>query len=61
MWFRNTYCRIGCEPKCLIFSVPNEGRNVKEQMSKIQTGLLSGVSDLIVILPGITLFIEMKR
>jgi len=60
MWFRNEHCRVGCDPKCVIFSVPNEGKNMKEQAAKIQTGLLSGVADLIVLFPGKTVFIEMK-
>lgn len=59
MWFRNEYART-LEPKPLIFSVPNERSNVKEQSRMIATGLLSGVSDLIVLLPNKTLFIEVK-
>ena len=52
-WFRNTY------KDYLIFSVPNEGcyrrKNYFEQL-----GMLSGVSDTIVILPEKVLFIEFK-
>ena len=52
-WYRNTYTDY------LIFSVPNEGcyrrKNYFEQL-----GMLSGVSDTIVILPNKTLFIEFK-
>ena len=59
-WFRNEYCRINCTPKCEIFSVPNERSNVKEQMRMIATGLKAGVSDLIVVLPSIVLFVEVK-
>ena len=60
MWFRNKYCLLHSEPRCAIFSVPNEGKNAKEQASKIQTGLMAGVSDLIVLLPNKVLFIEVK-
>jgi hypothetical protein len=60
-WFRNNYCTKLHEPQCAIFSVPNEGKNAKEQAAKIATGLMSGVSDLIVLLPGMrVLFIEVK-
>lgn len=52
-WFRLQH------PQYLCFSVPNEScwknKNYFEQ-----TGLLSGVSDLIVVLPNKVLFIEMK-
>lgn len=45
----------------IIFSVPNEGKNLKEQMSKIATGLMSGVADLILLTPkGQTMFLEVK-
>lgn len=60
MWMRNTHCLATSSPRCIIFSVPNEGKNVMEQMSKIQTGLMSGVSDLVVVLPGRVLFMECK-
>jgi len=60
-WYRNTYCLTHHNPRGIIFSVPNEGRNQTEQLMKIQTGLMSGVSDLIVITPlGRLLFIECK-
>lgn len=59
MWFRNEYSR-NLSPKPLIFSIPNERSNVKEQSRMIATGLLSGVSDLIVLLPNKTLFVEVK-
>lgn len=60
MWFRNNYCLNHHNPKCLIFSVPNDGKIASEQIVKIATGLLKGVSDLIVILPSRVLFIEVK-
>lgn len=59
-WFRNTYCKRTDLPRCAIFSVPNEGRNQMEQLQKIATGLLAGVSDLIIILPNKIVFVEMK-
>lgn len=59
-WFRNEFCRVGQEPRCIIFSVPNERADKFEQMRMVQTGLMPGVSDLIVITPGRVLFIEVK-
>ena len=60
MWYRNTYCTIKNNPRHLIFSVPNEGKDIKEQLAKRATGMLSGVSDLIVVRPDEVLFIECK-
>lgn len=60
MYFRNNYCLNFHNPKCLIFSVPNESSSKGETMRKLATGLLGGVSDLIVILPNKVLFFECK-
>lgn len=59
-WFRNNYCLKHHQPRHAIFSVPNEGKNPKEQLKKKATGLMAGVSDLIVLLPGVVLFVECK-
>jgi hypothetical protein len=59
-WFTNNYGLKNHNPKYLIFSVPNEGKNAKEQMYKKMIGLKSGVSDLIVIMHGRIIFIEVK-
>jgi len=55
MWFRNQFSRVTCDPKCVIFSVPNENN-----YHKTNTGVLSGVSDTIAILPNRVIFIEFK-
>ncbi|MGL4336351.1 MAG: VRR-NUC domain-containing protein [Turicibacter sp.] len=60
MWFRNTYCTKKNNPRYTIFSVPNEGTDVKEQQYKKSIGMMSGVSDLIVVLNRIVLFVECK-
>lgn len=60
MWFRNNFCTTKNNPKYVIFSVPNEGTNQKEQMYKKSIGMMSGVSDLIVVLENKVLFIECK-
>lgn len=60
MWFRNNYCTRMSNPRCAIFSVPNEGHDVKEQMRKKAIGMMSGVSDLIIVIHGKVLFIECK-
>ncbi len=60
IWFRNNYCLKTSSPKCTIFSVPNERNSKKEMMFMKATGLLSGVSDLICVIPNKVLFIECK-
>lgn len=58
IWFKNNYQMHG---KGLIFSVPNGGsRNPIEAKKLKATGTMAGVSDLIVLLPQKTLFIELK-
>ena len=55
IYFRNNI-------KGIIFSIPNGGsRNVAEAKKLKNTGLLAGVSDLIILLPNAeTIFIEVK-
>lgn len=60
VFFRNNYCLKNSNPRCAIFSVPNERSNVKEQMRMIATGLMAGVSDIIVVMPNKVLFVEVK-
>ena len=60
LWFSNNFCLKSHEPRCMIFSVPNDSSNFMETKRKVNTGLLKGVSDLIVILPNKILFIELK-
>lgn len=58
IWFKNEYQMHG---KGLIFAVPNGGtRHILEAKKLKATGLMSGVSDLIVVLPNKVLFIELK-
>lgn len=58
IWFKNNYQIHG---KGLIFSVPNGGsRNVVEAKNLKATGLMPGVSDLIVLIDNKVLFIELK-
>ena len=61
-YYNNNYCLKNHNPRGIIFSVPNGGsRNLLEAKKMKLTGLLSGVSDLIVILPNSkTLFLELK-
>ena len=59
VFFRNNYQRLG---KGIIFSVPNERKGGYMAMKDLLlTGLLSGVSDLIVVLDGSVLFVEVKN
>ena len=55
IWFRNNYQMHG---KGLIFSVANES-TYKNKTFK-NTGTMAGVSDLIVVLPNKTIFVELK-
>jgi len=60
-WYNNTFCLKNHNPRHVIFSVPNGGsRNVIEAKKMKATGLLPGVSDLIILQPNKTLFIELK-
>ena len=63
MWFNNSFCLKNDKQRGLIFAVPNGGtRNIKEAMVLKSTGVLAGVSDLIVILPnGKLIFVEVKK
>ena len=59
-WYRNNYCLKMHSPQHLIFSVPNDGKNLAEQMRKKSTGMMAGVSDFIVIQQNKVLFFEVK-
>lgn len=67
-WYRNQYCLAHHNPRCMIFSIPNEGRGAAS-MQLIATGLYPGCADLCVIQPwwfGHTkiypvVFFEVKR
>lgn len=63
IWYNNNYCLTFHEPRGLMFSVPNElgGKNAISTALAKSTGLMSGVSDTIVILPnGRLIFVEFK-
>ena len=58
VFFRNNYCLKHHKKRCAIFSVPNEA--AYKNKSFIQTGLMVGVSDLIVVINSKTVFFEVK-
>lgn len=61
VWFNNNYCLKDHVNRGLVFAVPNGGsRNAIEGNKFKNTGVLAGVSDLIVMLPNKVLFIELK-
>ena len=61
-YFNNTYCLKHHNPRSIIFSVPNgSNRSMQEAIMLKATGLLSGVSDLILIHNGRVVFIEVKQ
>lgn len=54
-WFRYTYQNY------IIFATPNGGtRNAREAAQLKKEGVMSGVSDLIIVIEGAVLFVEMK-
>lgn len=60
MYVTNNFGLKHHNPKCLIFSVPNEGKSAQEQMYKKMLGMKSGVSDLILVMPSRVVFVECK-
>ena len=61
VWFRNNYQRKGID-KGIIFSISNERDGGFMAMKDLLlTGLLSGVSDLIVVMKGKVIFVEVKN
>ena len=60
-WYHNTYCSNLVENPHLIFSVPNGGYRTKSEAMKMKaTGLVAGVSDLIIVQPNRVIFLELK-
>ena len=60
-WYWNNYCLKSNNLKHLIFSVPNGGLRNKREASKLKaTGVVAGVSDLIILQPNKTIFVEVK-
>lgn len=57
-WFKNNYCLKHHKPRYDIFSVPNEATWLNNNFKAL--GVRKGVSDLVVVLSGKVLFIEMK-
>ena len=60
IWYRNNFCLSHHNPQHIIFSVPNESKSKRETLQKKAIGMMSGVSDLIIIRPKEVLFIEVK-
>ena len=57
-WFKDNFK----EPDYIIFSVPNGGKRGKFEAKRLKDeGLMSGVSDLIILHHSKILFLEMKR
>lgn len=60
IYFNNKYCLKIHNPRRIIFSVPNDTKDFLELKRKKNTGLLSGVSDLIIITEKASFFLEIK-
>lgn len=60
MWLRNNYCLAHHSPRYIMFSVPNEGIDPKEQSRKKAIGLLNGVSDTIIDTGKALIYCEFK-
>ena len=60
-WYYNTYCTKLVDKQHLIFAVPNGGKRTMAEAMKLKaTGLVSGVSDLIIVQPNRCIFVELK-
>jgi hypothetical protein len=60
-WFHNEYCTKFNNPRCCIFAVPNGGLRSKQEAMKLKsTGVVAGVSDLIILMPNKCIFVEVK-
>jgi len=61
-WYNNTFCLKHHNPRHIIFAVPNGGhREMIDAIILKRTGVVPGVSDLIVIRPNEIVFVEVKR
>jgi hypothetical protein len=60
IWYHNSFCLAVHVPRCSIFAVPNDSSSKEETMRKLATGMIAGVSDLIVLQPNKILFVEVK-
>ena len=61
-FYHNKFCTKLSDVPHIIFSVPNGGlRNKREALKLKATGLVAGVSDLIIINEKEVLFIEVKK
>lgn len=61
-WYSNNYCLNNHSPQNIIFAVPNGGtRNIREAMTLKATGLVAGVSDLIIVTNDEVIFVEVKN
>jgi len=59
--FHNNYCLPKHNPRCVIYSIPNESENAYETQKKVNLGLLRGASDTVVLLPGAkSIYMECK-
>jgi hypothetical protein len=60
-WYHNNYCTKFSDPQNIIFSVPNGGYRTKSEAMRLKaTGLLAGVSDLIILRKNEVIFVELK-
>jgi hypothetical protein len=60
-YYHNEYCTKFNDLQHIIFAVPNGAHVSKQQAMKLKaTGLVAGVSDLIVIQPNRCIFFELK-
>lgn len=49
---KNNYCLKHHNPRLIIYSVPNESEDAYETQKKINTGLMKGAADLVILLPN---------
>jgi hypothetical protein len=60
MYLKNNFCLNHHNPKCIVYSIPNDSSSKEETMRKLATGMLPGASDLVFVSPNRVLFLEVK-
>lgn len=60
-WYHNEFCTKLTDTQHVIFAVPNGAFVSKPQAMKLKaTGLVAGVSDMIIVQPNRVIFMELK-
>jgi len=60
MFAVNNYCLKHHNPKCIFYSIPNDSSSKEETMRKLATGMKSGASDFVFVMPNKAMYFEVK-